>query len=170
MLYRLCYLREGKMHGCTIYAADLVEALLVQEMWEETAKVKVLTIKRVYMKDFASIGVIDDEGWPFALTLELPWKNNTPEVSCIPKGEYICKRVNTSRHGECFEICDVPGRTAVLIHWGNVTSNSQGCVLLGEEFGELSGQFAVLSSRTAYSEFMKRVSGHANFRLVIEEP
>lgn len=54
MLYRLCYLREGKMHGCTIYAADLVEALLVQEMWEETAKVKVLTIKPLGQSRFVN--------------------------------------------------------------------------------------------------------------------
>jgi hypothetical protein len=53
-LYRLAYLREGRMVGVTFFAADLTAALLVQEMWEETAKVAVLTMKPLGQSRFVA--------------------------------------------------------------------------------------------------------------------
>jgi len=56
MLYRLCYLREGKMRGVTFFAGDLVAALEIEQMWERLAKVKVLTIKPVGSSRFVARG------------------------------------------------------------------------------------------------------------------
>jgi hypothetical protein len=55
-LYRLCYLRNGKPVGVTLWAADLVEALALQDMWEEVAKVKVLTLKALGASRFVNRG------------------------------------------------------------------------------------------------------------------
>ena len=56
MLYRLAYMREGKLRGVTLFAADLVEALRIQDMWEETAKVQVLTLKPLGRSRFEDRG------------------------------------------------------------------------------------------------------------------
>ena len=64
-------------------------------------------------------------------TLENPWLDNAPNISCIPVGSYVCKRVISPKYGETFEITGVDGRTHILFHEGNYPSNTMGCVLLG---------------------------------------
>lgn len=46
-------------------------------------------------------------------TIELPWKENQPDISCIPAGIYICKPYSSARHPDTWEVTNVPGRTAV---------------------------------------------------------
>lgn len=136
---------------------------------------KVLTIKRIAMSAVSSLGVMFDEQTPFALTMELPWANNEPNKSCIPKGEYLIRRVVKIKHGECFEILDVPGRSDILIHKGNFPTDSRGCVILGEQFEDALNPAAdkvvtaVLASGKAYSEFMTRLSYQDRAKLVILE-
>ena len=131
---------------------------------------KVMTLKRVALNEDVTLGVLLDEpNKPFCLTLELPWKNNQSNISCIPKGEYTCKRTITPKHGETFEIIGVPGRFAVLLHWGNTVKDSAGCIILGEEFGDMDDVSAVMSSRRALTEFMRRVAGHQEIKLCILE-
>jgi len=67
-----------------------------------------------------------------AASLELPWKNNKPFISCISKGFYICEKVASNSYGEIFEVKDVEGRTLIYIHWGNYTHNYKGCIGLGK--------------------------------------
>lgn len=63
-------------------------------------------------------------------TLEDPWKDNKVGVSCIPEGDYICKRDYTGKH-RYYKILDVPGRSAIEIHGGRTHLHTRGCVLLG---------------------------------------
>jgi hypothetical protein len=100
-------------------------------------------------------------------TLENPWLDNVQTVSCIPAGEYICRRVISPRYGETFEITGVPGRTHILFHWGNYPSNTEGCVLLGTS--RAVDVPAVWSSRAAHAEFMAAVQGVDEFHLTIYE-
>jgi hypothetical protein len=62
-------------------------------------------------------------------TLERPWLNNKPNVSCIPEGTY---EVHRDRHGRhtWFKILDVKDRTFIEIHEGYKVSHSAGCTLL----------------------------------------
>lgn len=64
-------------------------------------------------------------------TLELPWHSNASAISCIPVGEYTCKLVNSPRFGTVFEITGVENRSHILIHAGNTTQDTSGCVLVG---------------------------------------
>jgi len=115
-----------------------------------------LTIKRVASGDTGTFGVILNKyGVPFALTAERPWRDNAVNVSCIPAGSYNCKRVQSPKFGNTFEVTGVVGRTHILIHKGNIpTKDSHGCILIGETFDYLNGVPAVLSSHKGYSELM----------------
>lgn len=130
---------------------------------------KLLNIKRIYMLKEETFGIIDFEGLPFALTLELPWRDNRRDESCIPKGEYICRMKISPNFGTTYEILDVPNRSDILFHKGNTVGETKGCILLGEEFGYVAGNIGVLASGKAFSEFMQRVHNEDQFKLIIEE-
>jgi hypothetical protein len=100
-------------------------------------------------------------------TLENPWLDNAQTVSCIPAGEYVCRRVISPRYGETFEITLVPGRTHILFHWGNYPSNTEGCVLLGTS--RAADVPAVWSSKAAHAEFMQATRDVDEFVLSIHE-
>lgn len=103
-------------------------------------------------------------------TLELPWLNNKPQISCIPAGKYVCRRVKSSKFGETFQVCDVPGRVGILFHTGNsAPKDTRGCVLLGVGC-EISGNNAyLLASRAAMKTFMQMLEGVETFDLEILE-
>jgi len=114
----------------------------------------------------ATFGVLLDENIPFCVTLERPWLGNKRNISCIPLGLYLCKKVASSKFGETFRISNVPGRSHILFHKGNISEDTHGCVILGEEFGSLGDEIAVLSSGRAFQEFMGRVEN--DFQLEIK--
>lgn len=115
-------------------------------------------------------GVFLIEDKPIAITLERPWLDNKREVSCIPVGTYIAKRIISPSHGEVFEIVDVPNRTNILIHIGNVLKDSAGCILIGRNFGTWSdGSCCILNSGLAFDEFMRSLKGINEFTLTINE-
>lgn len=115
----------------------------------------------------ATFGVLLDDRIPLCLTLERIWMNNERGVSCIPDGAYVCKRVDSPKFGDTFEVMDVPGRDEILFHWGNLVIHSHGCIILGEEYGLLGNQRGVLSSHRAFDEFMGRLKGQDSFDLDI---
>ena len=94
-------------------------------------------------------------------TGELPWKNNRPNISCIPCGKYIVRMRISPKYGKVYEVTDVAGRTYILFHQGNfcgdssqgLRTNVQGCILLGFKRGKLYGQRAVLASKIARKRF-----------------
>lgn len=65
------------------------------------------------------------------LTLELPDLGNQKNISCIPEGKYEVHRIYSPKFGNCFHLQDVPGRSAILIHRGNYTKDTMGCILVG---------------------------------------
>ncbi len=125
-----------------------------------------MQIKRVALLKSATFGVILVDGLPFAMTVEPPWLDNKPRVSCIPAGNYTAARCRTLAHygyadsprfGDTFEILNVPGRSRILFHKGNTSADTLGCVILGEKFEPISGKPAVLESAAAFAEF-KRIT------------
>jgi len=127
-----------------------------------------LTIKRIAHTDEGTFGVlIGTYGTPFALTIERPWLNNRSGESCIPTGTYTCRRVQSPHFGDTFEVTDVPDRTHILFHKGNLMEDSHGCIVIGEQFGRLSGRAAVLSSKAGYNEFKSITNAVDSFPLEI---
>jgi hypothetical protein len=119
-------------------------------------------ITRVYFSDEGTPGTLRIPGFA-CRTLELPWRDNQVNISCIPEGIYVCKFRVSPKFGPCYHFQDVKGRTWVLTHWGNLAgdrekgfkSHTHGCVLLGSRMGRLYGQLAVLYSKPTFNEFMR---------------
>lgn len=109
-------------------------------------------------------------------TLELPWRDNQRQISCIPSGEYNVEIRLSNKYGRVYWVRHVPNRTYILIHSGNYAgdksqgfkSHVMGCILLGKKSGFLGGQVAVLSSRITVRAFMREMN-YEPFRLRIQE-
>lgn len=126
-----------------------------------------------------TFGVLLYEGLPFALTLERPWMDNQPSKgdvpgSCIPAARYLCTRCRKSpdynfqdspQFGNTFQIRDVPNRSKILFHKGNLSDDTRGCVIVGEQFEPMNGQPAVLASKKGYDEFMSILADVDEFEL-----
>lgn len=90
-------------------------------------------LKRFETNAFETLGNLFYKDEKIAATLELPWRNNMPRVSCIPKGEYKVIRRHTAKYGKHFHITGVQGRSYILIHTANYFYNLLGCIGVGRE-------------------------------------
>lgn len=107
-------------------------------------------------------------------TLELPWRNNQRNISCVPTGKYECRVRKSPRFGIKYHVKNVPNRGYILIHAGNFAgdvdmgfrSDTEGCILLGQKHGYLSLQRAVFNSRDTVQSFMSYLA-HEDFTLNI---
>ena len=97
-------------------------------------------------------------------------KDNQRSVSCIPDGQYKV-RLRTARESATRDylhllIQDVPNRDYILVHIGNKSSDSRGCVLVG--IG--TEQDFVKNSRLAMELLMKEILnlGGTNINLIIK--
>lgn len=106
-------------------------------------------------------GILRKDGLAFAVTLELPWRENESDHSCIPLGTYTCRRLQSPHFGETFEVTGIEGRSHVLFHKGNTTHDTKGCILVGETYNDLS----IGDSKGGYSEFMGKFKGVPAFTL-----
>ena len=109
-------------------------------------------------------------------SLELPWRSNMNGVSCIPPGEYTCHWIYSPKHGECYQVMDVLGRSMIEIHSANFAGDASkgyisqllGCIALGLSVGVLNGQLAVLNSKGAIADFEAK-QNKEDFQLTIKE-
>lgn len=126
-----------------------------------------ITLLRIGSSGLSTFGVLRDRAIPFAVTMELPWKNNVPSISCIPPGRYTCQRVQSPKVGDTFEVTGVPGRSHILFHTGNSSADTEGCILVAEEFAGTTALPVISSSKRGFGEFMAKLDGHATFELDI---
>ncbi|MCK5613135.1 hypothetical protein KAR91_65280 [Candidatus Pacearchaeota archaeon] len=97
-----------------------------------------------------------------ARTIELPWKDNRPNVSCIPAGQYSAVYRYSKKFKHHYWIQNVMDRGWILTHngvWAGDTelgykTHSHGCVIMGKYHGIYQGQDAVLVSRATLRAFM----------------
>lgn len=131
---------------------------------------KQVRIVRVETNPFhGTFSTIVIDGRAFCVALEPYSRDNAQSVSCVPTGQYICKRVNSPKYGDTFEITNVEGRSHVLFHAGNTDSHTKGCVLLGQYYGKLTGDRAVKNSGNTFKAFLKELSSVNEFKLTIIE-
>lgn len=122
-----------------------------------------LQLLRVGSSKEGTFGLLRIGQVPFAVTLEDPWRDNIPEQSCIPPGLYACKRVQSPRFGETFEVTGVPNRTHILFHAGNTIGDTEGCILIGEAYAGLG----IAYSKAGFQEFLDTLKGETSFALHI---
>lgn len=123
-----------------------------------------MTLVRDDQNDVRTLGaMIDDDGTRVCETLELPWRDNQHDISCVPEGEYECRLAYSPSHKrDLYWLQDVPGRGCVEIHIGNTVHDTKGCILLGTTRTENG----IVASRWAFEKFMKHMDGK-NFTLSI---
>jgi hypothetical protein len=139
------------------------------------------TLTRSPSTDDGTFGkLVLDDGTTF-FTGELPWRDNKNGTSCIPPGPeessivYLCKRIDSPKHGPCYQVTGVPHRDMIEIHSANYMGDSTkgkicqllGCIALGMSIGILNGQMAVLRSKVAIAAFEKNLN-EENFELTIK--
>ncbi len=118
---------------------------------------KTATLQRLQETRCGTFGRLTLDGRGVCFTLELPWRENRNNVSCIPPGRYQVEWIKTPRHGWCYHVKGVSSRFAILIHPANFAGDTtigckthlQGCIAPGLKIGRLGEQLAVLNSATA---------------------
>ena len=108
---------------------------------------------------------IDDQF--FCYTLEPSWKNNGFN-SCIPDGTYKLLHYTTAKYGKCLIIGWVKKRTGILIHRGNTSKDTTGCILVGHGVGFIDSSRAVLNSAVAFMSLMTRLSRFNKMKITIK--
>ena len=128
---------------------------------------KELTLKTVGSSWRGTFGVLVNGENAFALTLEQPWRENETDISCIPAGRYLCRRVDSPHFGNTFEITEVPERSHVLFHKGNTLADTKGCVMVGEKFDGTWEHSFLGESKLGYDQFMAMMAEESEFWLTV---
>jgi hypothetical protein len=98
-----------------------------------------------------TMGELRIEDVHFCWTLEDPWVDNRPNISCIPTGIYrVVMALSTRYQRQMPRLLDVPGRAGILIHPGNTHKDTEGCILVGDE----RTADTILKSRPAFGHFL----------------
>lgn len=72
-------------------------------------------------------------------TIELEWKNNAANVSCVPMGFYTIKFEWSPKFNmNLWELKGVPGRSEAKIHVANYYTEIQGCIAVGDMHTKLN--------------------------------
>lgn len=118
---------------------------------------KVLELIRLENTPQGVVSILKINKHVFCATLEPPELDNQTNISCIPAGQYYIRGIKSPRFGDTYTVLDVPGRSHILFHAGNLVEHTAGCILLGETIGKLSGDRAVLNSGATFKRFMEEL-------------
>ena len=118
-----------------------------------------VTIDRFCYAPFATFGILRTEEFG-CYTVERPWLDNKPFVSCIPHGHYHL--VSTVFRGKyhTYEVEAVNGRDQIKFHVANWGHDLQGCIGLGKRLGLMDGEWCVTDSRETMEEYLDVLGRH----------
>lgn len=128
-----------------------------------------LVLERLENGDQGTFGRLlgDTVGRSVLYTIERPWLDNQPNISCIPVGSYDCAWCWSRKLLRwTYLLADVPDRAGIRIHSANLSSQLNGCIAVGERRGWLDGRKAVLLSAPAVSSLATSLD-YKPFRLEI---
>ena len=131
---------------------------------------KIVTLQRAFKDDTITLGMlkIQDVDHEPIYTLENPWINNKPYVSCIPPDSYVCEKFNGAKFKDVWKLRGVMDRSYILIHNGNREADTSGCIIVGLSAGKLSDETAVLNSHAAL-DLLRSLLGKKSFILQIKD-
>lgn len=121
-------------------------------------------------------GVLYAEGMQQLYTLELPVKDGKPG-SAIPAGTYKIERAPSPRFmlsidpwvlgyaKEMPHLLDIPGRSLIMVHFGNYVTETDGCILVGLTRAD---NF-IGASRDAFIKFYGMLDGDDDI-LILDAP
>lgn len=102
------------------------------------------------------------------VSLELPWKNNERNISCIQKGIYTGVIHYSPNFGKCIWIQNVEGRSEILIHSANFNRELKGCISPGLDFRDIDNDnyLDVVYSRKALDNILKYVNDKIEIEII----
>lgn len=108
---------------------------------------KCVSLTRYLQTDKQNLGKLAYEGFECD-TLELPYRLNDKNISCIPTGKYKVSRRFSGKYGWHFILHEVKDRSFILIHSGNYYTHTRGCILVGNGLKDINkdGYLDVLQS------------------------
>ena len=130
---------------------------------------KIVELIRLEESAQGTIGILKIQKQVFCFTLEPPDRLNELNRSSIHPKQYTCSPYLSEKHGQTFQVMDVPGRTGILFHAGNKVKETEGCILVGSHQDKLKGDRAVLNSGTTFKRFTETVGVGEAFHLTISE-
>ena len=114
----------------------------------------VLCLDRTYLPAGTN-GTIRIGGRDICHTIELPWRNNRRDVSCIPEGRYRLELYRSRKFGDCLAVKGVSRRYGVLIHPANdAATELRGCIA---PVTKLTGEGKGIYSRIALERLEREV-------------
>jgi hypothetical protein len=121
---------------------------------------KILTIERTY-HEHGTNGEIRLDNGRISFCIELPWKNNQRNVSCIPEGVYrLKKHTRSSGYRKSILVEGVQGRSGILFHPANYALKElRGCIA---PVSELDSPGIGWSSRKAMNQLIQEVYSALN--------
>lgn len=70
-------------------------------------------------------------------TLELPFRNNEKSKSCILSAFYTVEPRTSPKYGKHLLVNGTTPRELILMHHGNYPRDTEGCILIGSDFGDI---------------------------------
>lgn len=124
-------------------------------------------LKRIAHEATGVHGALIVNGKPVCVTTERPWLDNKPRESCIPAGLYSCVKFSGEKYKDVWELQNVPNRSAILIHQGNVAmKDSLGCILVGKGFANFGGLTGVTDSVVTLNFLRATLPDKFNIRII----
>ena len=124
----------------------------------------------------------DDSGYLICYTIELPYKNNTRMISCVPCGRYQLFHYNSDKYPNTVTLFNPRtnvyvnesnkySRSKILFHSANLSSELAGCIAPGLQIGTLHNKPAVLQSRNAMKKIIPllKKSGYLVITTIVED-
>lgn len=118
---------------------------------------------------YGTFGVLRIDGCATCVTLEPPDRDNRANVSNIPPGRYLARRVNSPKYGNTFEVTGVPGRSHILFHSGNWAKDTKGCILLGQYYEKLKSNRMIKNSGVTFASFLACTENVDEFEFTVIE-
>lgn len=127
-----------------------------------------VVLYRCWHSSNGTFGVMKYKGRPLCVTLELQWYRNIKNISCIPEGEYSCVPHTSQKYKNVWRLENVPERSGILIHAGNTSVDTTGCILVGHGFAEFKGIPGVSASQDTLDRLRRTLP--KSFQLHIRDP
>lgn len=104
-------------------------------------------LERVYLEDVKTPETLGSwwyKGKLLCKTMELPWRKNSHNISCIPEGVYLVKKERfTEKHAyPHFRISGTEPREGILVHRITYVKDLRGCIGVGARFEDHNGDGA----------------------------
>lgn len=92
-------------------------------------------------------------------TLELPFRNNEKQKSCILSAFYTVEPRTSPKYGKHLLVNGTAPRELILLHHGNYPKDTQGCIIVGTGFGDIDNdtKLEVTSSKAAMKKLVELV-------------